>query len=111
MKYDYSPILATLPFPVSLFEDDDFIHFQTTDLRNGSLLLEEKKDKIIIWDNDLKLETYTALYKTFKNKLSVPICMVFIDTEIEYQTALEIEAVPFDFQRDYYPSRYGSFIL
>lgn len=111
MIYNYSSIIASLPFPISLYEELEFIHFQTTDLKEGSLLIEERNDKVILWNNDLNLSEYSSLYRKIRKELPVPIFIVYIDTEKEYTAVLQNEGKQTDFSEEDYPSKFGSFIL
>lgn len=111
MLYNYTQILTVLPFPIDLYEEYEFIHFQTIDLKSGSLLIEERVDRVIIWHNDLQLTDYSLLYETINKELSVPIYVVYIDTEKEHKAVIQNSGVHTDFNEECYPNKYGSFIL
>ena len=111
MIYNYNLVIESLPFQVSLYEESEFIHFQTVDLKNGSLLIEERYDKVIIWDNDLNLSEYSSLYEIIRKELPVTILVVYVDTEKEYVAVLQNNGKQTDFNEENYPSKFGSFIL
>lgn len=111
MLYNYTQALNILPFPVHIYEECEFIHLQTDDLKSGSMLIEERSDKVIIWHNDLQLVDYTQLYEAVKEELVVPIYIVYVDTEKEYTAVLQNKGKQTDFSEEDYPSKFGSFIL
>lgn len=112
MKYNYDEIINVIPFETLLYEEFEFINILAEDYQKGSMLIEERDDKIIIWNTDLVLDEYYTVFGKFQDCFDIPVYVVYIDTQKEYDalTKLNAKKIEFDEQQDY-PCKYGHFEL
>lgn len=114
MKNDYSELIKFIG-EYNIYEEEDHIYFlPTTPICNANMLIQEKDDYIVIWDNEISTVNHLALYKKMNNTLSTHIVFPYVDSEILLHILNELQAEKFNFhdeQEKDYNNNFGSYIL
>lgn len=82
--------------------DGAFIYFSCQNLEHGSMLLEEKNDAIILWNNELQAFPLEKGYKALIENLSGSIIVAYLESAEEKAALEEIGAKVVDFYDENY---------
>lgn len=108
---NYNAVIDIFPFKTYLYREENYIYFLPDDSTLGSFLLEERPDRVIVWNNELKYNDYKNMYTQLRRCVDVPMYIVYIANEKEYNSLLELGAKPVEFNEEDYPHELGSLIL
>lgn len=111
-------ILKTIGNRYLISEDGEYINFLNEDAK-GNLLLQDKKDCIIVWNNDIKNLTTENIYKLLLKVADKSLVFPYVD-EDEKKIITKLGGEKFDFAKNYphedslctdYSHTYGSYII
>ena len=127
MKYNYRKIINCLKTKYDLYQEDkkdDYIYFLNMEFRNrsesdGSFLLQEIPEGIIIWSNEIKELSYKEMYSRFIELVNCDIFFPFVETTEEAKTIEVLGGEKFDFEKELpsievcedYSREIGSFVI
>ena len=116
MKNNYSVVYNKLALPsdILLCSEGDFIYFISSSLVNGSALLEEWNNSIIVWDYSLLLVPASVFYKALINEFETTLYFPYVEGEKEVQELIGLGALKIDFNYSFckeYANSLGSYFL
>ena len=114
MKHDYSELLRTLPYELELYEEDTFVYFlpcSNVNCLKGTLLLEEKEDCVVIWNNEIEDLDYADFYTNLSELICCDLLIVYLDNQDEYDQILSIGGECIEFTEGNYDCEFGFLII
>ena len=97
-----------------LGREGGYVYFFSKNLADGTLLLEDNGDTVIIWYNELTCISFSELYKLFVERINVPLYVVNIASKEESDAILSLGGESVDFYSDdcdEYDYEFGSYKL
>ena len=116
MKYNYELFIQKIGTnnTILLYEEDQFIQLLCPSIKNGSMLIEECPNYIIVWNNEFKFIDYQECYSILKSVICAPIYFVFVENIKEKEAIINMGAIEIDFTHPDYEANYrhyGSYKL
>ncbi|MCL2177208.1 MAG: hypothetical protein FWB72_04615 [Firmicutes bacterium] len=122
MKHNYKEIIKQLKKGYDVWQEnegDSFVYFMSDNINDGQLLLEERDEGIIIWNNDIKHKSFFEMYDLLLGNIKQDFYFPCVETKEEVGAILSLGGVEIDIEKELvgielandYSREYGSFVV